>query len=47
MQSYQREAIKALKRGVILGTNTPLHILSDRERKLREKWLGISRSARP
>lgn len=39
MHSYNREAANALKRGVILGTNTPLELLTEQERRLHEKIL--------
>lgn len=39
MQSYQRQAIDALKRGVILGTNTRLDTLSDEQRRRHESVL--------
>lgn len=39
MSSYSRAALDALKRGVILGTNTRLDTLSDSERKRHESIL--------
>lgn len=53
MSSYSRAAVDALKRGVILGTNTRLDSLSDSDRKRHENILEklairaalISRSA--
>jgi len=39
MQMQQTRAIRALKRGVILGTNTPLSTLSPENRKRHEKQL--------
>jgi hypothetical protein len=39
MAGYQRMAIDALKRGVILGTNTRLDLLSDQERRKHESML--------
>lgn len=39
MQSYQKEAVKALKKGVILGTNTDLKLLTDDERRRHEATL--------
>jgi hypothetical protein len=53
MQGYSRRAMDSLKRGVILGTNTRLDLLSEHERKRHETVLEkmairaalISRSA--
>lgn len=39
MQGYQRKAIDALKRGVILGTNTRLDTLTVEERRKHESML--------
>lgn len=39
MECYQSQAIDALKRGVILGTNTRLDLLSDIERRKHERVL--------
>jgi hypothetical protein len=39
MQKFQTKAIRALKRGVILGTNTPLDTLDPENRKRHEKQL--------
>lgn len=39
MQTYQREAIKALKKGVILGTSTDMQLLTDDERRRHEATL--------
>jgi hypothetical protein len=39
MQMMQTKAARALKRGVILGTNTPLDTLSPENRKRHEKQL--------
>jgi len=39
MRGYQRQALDAMKRGVILGTNTRLDLLSDDERKKHEALL--------
>lgn len=39
LEQYQRAASKALKRGVILGTNTPLDMLSEAQRKRHESLL--------
>ena len=39
MAGYQREAIDALRRGVILGTNTRLDTLSDADRRKHEGML--------
>ncbi len=39
MDSYQKEASQALRRGVILGTNTPLDTLTPSERKKHESKL--------
>jgi hypothetical protein len=38
LQKYQRAANDALKRGVILGTNTQTDVLAPKERELHEKW---------
>ena len=39
MLSYQRSAIDAMKRGVILGTQTRLDLLSDQDRRKHESVL--------
>lgn len=39
MRSYNRAAADAMKRGVILGTNTPLDLLSEQERRSHEATL--------
>lgn len=39
MQGYNRRALDALKRGVILGTNTPLQLLDSENRKRHEALL--------
>lgn len=39
MLAYQRSAVDALKRGVILGTNTRLDTLTDSERRRHEHLL--------
>jgi hypothetical protein len=39
MQSYNRAAIDALKRGVILGTSTRIDLLSEEDRRRHEKIL--------
>lgn len=39
MSSYASEALDALKRGVILGTNTRVDLLSDEERRRHESLL--------
>jgi hypothetical protein len=39
MKSYTHQALMALKKGVILGTNTPLDSLTDDERKRHESVL--------
>lgn len=39
MSAYQRAAVDALKRGVILGTNTRLDSLSDADRRKHESLL--------
>lgn len=39
MAAYQRSAIDALKRGVILGTNTRLDMLSDADRAKHQRVL--------
>jgi hypothetical protein len=39
MVSYQRAAVDALKRGVILGTQTRLDLLKDSDRRRHEKIL--------
>lgn len=39
MQGYNRRALDALKRGVILGTNTPLQLLDAANRKRHESLL--------
>jgi hypothetical protein len=39
MENFQAQAIKALKAGVILGTNTKLDVLTDEERRKHESTL--------
>jgi hypothetical protein len=39
MNRYAKAAKRALQRGVVLGTNTPLSVLSDAERKKHESVL--------
>jgi hypothetical protein len=39
MQSYQREAVRALQKGVILGTNTDMARLTEDERRRHEAVL--------
>src|SRR6266496_5515699 len=39
MRQFARKAVDALKRGVILGTNTPLHMLEGDERRRHEATL--------
>ena len=39
MESYQRRAFDAMKRGVILGTNSPIHLLPDEDRRKHEALL--------
>ena len=39
MENFQHQAITALKKGVILGTNTRLDVLTDQERRRHESTL--------
>lgn len=39
MKKYQRAALDSLNRGVILGTNTPLHLLQNGDRIKHEQML--------
>lgn len=39
LRQYQRRANDMLRRGVVLGSNTPLDGMSPGERQIHEKWL--------